>query len=454
MESLITIVALASGVLALVIAIFPGISRKLKVKIILAVVVVALGLIYFSSNPYRHRKFFDDNNLKIICRQLPPLIADEDNFYYTYIAYIKNAYQTEAKITNFQMDFQTSLSVNDFRILANDIPNNMLKIVTEYASVLSANIDQIDAGQLVAISIECSLPKKGLLAASAGATVNASYEVFGKRHNKNLYVNPMELIDLRMPNKEALIFDFLSLLDHRRLPDFFFTFHYAKLTDESGMRNLEIYCSDHKTRYLKVKYESPCGTRILESGKRIHKDVDPIRVMVLGNDDIKIYSWLGKFRREEAARAFRKGLELVKKGDFKAGADAFRKAAEHDSRDFESWFNCGLALEKAEDFEGAIEAFKRAIEVRGDYAKAHYELGNVLIKTGDDVGATHHLERAIEINPQYGLAHFRLGCLLKSQGKYEEARHHLEIAIKFESNVERRDMYEACLDELLQSEFR
>ena len=452
MEILTTIflcVSLISIVLFLVIKIYPNISRNLKLKIILAVLVLELGFIYFTSNSYRHWKFFDDNNLKIICRQLPPIIADDDNFYYTYIAYIKNAYQTKAKITNFRMNFQTSLNVNGFKILANDLPNNLLKIVMEYASVLSTNIDQFDADQLAAISIECSLPKKGKLAATAGATVNASYKVFWKRHDKSIYVNPMEVIDLRMPNKEALIFDSLSLLDHRRLPDFFFTFHYAKLTDESGLRNLEIYCSDQKNRYLKVKYESPCGTRILESGKRIHKDVDPIRVMVLGNDDIKIYSWIGKFRREEAARAFRKGLELVKKGDFKAGADAFRKAVEHDSRDYESWFNCGLALEKAKDLKGAIEALNKAIEAKGDYAKAHYELGNVLIKTGDVVDATHHLERAIEINPKYGLAHCRLGCILKSQGKYDEARQHMSIAIKFESDAEKREMYKACLDELL-----
>lgn len=349
------------------------------------------------------------------------------------------------------MDFQSRLNIDSYGILLSDIPKNLLRRETKGTSILTVKTEGFNGGERIAISIDCSLEKRDLLLQNYGATVNFSYKVFGKRHTKSIYVNPMKVMSLRMPKKGGVIFDLLEVLDHRRLPEFFFTYHYSKISNQSGDRCLEVYCSDKKNKFLRIKYENPSGVVILESGRRIHKDYDPIRILVLANNDIQVYSWLGRFRRVEAAKQFRLGLELVHKEDFEAGAVAFKKALDLDPKDFQAWFNYGLALEKVKDYEGAIDALQNAIEVKGDYSKAHYELGNVLIETGDEERATYHLKQAIEINPKFALAYFRLGCLQKSQGNYEEASRNLNNAIKYESNADRRDKIRECLDELRES---
>jgi tetratricopeptide (TPR) repeat protein len=138
----------------------------------------------------------------------------------------------------------------------------------------------------------------------------------------------------------------------------------------------------------------------LESERRIHKDFDPIRIQVTGDNEILVHSWLGKFRLAEAAEYFRKGLQHVNEGDFKSGAAAFRKAAQLDGRDYQAWFNLGLSLDCYGDYQPAASALLKAIEVKGDYFKAHGELAAVLMKTGDRPDATRHLEKAIQINPK------------------------------------------------------
>lgn len=454
MDTLGIIIACAVGVLALLgllFTIFPNISRKLKIKIILSILLIFLALAYFNSDHYKHWKHFDENNINIICQSLPPIISDENNFYYRYFAFLKNTYSQEIRITNFHMEFQSRLNIDNYVILLSDIPKNLLRREIQGTSVLTAETEGFNGGQRIAISIDCSLKRRKASFELHAATVNLSYKVFGKRHTKSIFVSPKGIWSLRVPEKAGVIFDLLEVLDHRKLPEFFFTYHYSKISNQSGDRRLEIYCSDKKNRFLRIKYENPSGVVILESGRRIHKDFDPIRILVLANNDIQVYSWLGRFRRAEAAKQFRLGLELVQKEDFEAGAVAFKKASDLDPKDFQAWFNCGLALEKAKDYEGAIDALQNAIEVKGDYSEAHYELGNVLIKTGDEERATYHLERAIEINPKYALAYFRLGCLQKSQGNYEEASRNLNNAIKYEPNAERRDKIRACLDELQES---
>ncbi len=379
--------------------------------------------------------------------QLSPMIVDENNFYYRYLAFIKTTYPDKIKITDFEMKFQSSLSIDSYKILLSDLPSNSLTMNIEENSLLSAKSDGFNGDKIFSLLIDCSLPRRGNLLVNRAATVNVMYKLFGKPHNAGFFVNPMGKMSLEMPKKEATVFDFLKVLDNRILPKSFFTYHYSKINNESKDRSLEVYCSDSKNRLLKIKYISPSGTTILESGRPIHNDVDPIRILVLANNDILISSWLGIFRKEEIAAQFRLGMEHVKKEDYKAAAEVFKKITELDPKDYQAWFNYGLALEYMKDYEASIVAYQKAIEVKGDYSKAHYELGNVLLKTGNEVGGTDQLKLAIEINPNYALAYFRLGCLQKSQGNHEEAAHNISDAIKYESIPERRNKYKECPDD-------
>jgi len=351
------------------------------------------------------------------------------------------------------------MDIGSHEVLLNDMHENLLKIKAEGASVLSFKTSEFDGGQIFAASIHCSFQRNGELLANNAATLSIGYELFGKTHSKSIFINPMSEMSLQVPHKEAVILDLLRVLDHRILPKFFFTYTYPlfpKFPEPSG-RKLEIYCEGDKDRILGIRYKNPHGSIIFESGAPIHNDIDPIRIIVFANDHVEIHSWLrsfGKIRLRDAAREFREGIKLAKKGEYEPASKAFKKVTELDQKDLQAWFNYGLALEHAKDFKTAIVAFQKAIEVKGDYAKAHYELGNVLIITGNGDEAIIHLKRAIEIDPKHALAYFRLGCFQKSRGNTEEAFRNINKAIEYEKCPERRDKYKKCLDELQASEFK
>jgi tetratricopeptide (TPR) repeat protein len=419
---------------------FPNTYKQYKVQICLSLLLVVVALWGFNSNQYLHWRHFDESKFKIACSDFPPITLDDSNFYFKYLAFLSSAYPEGTKITDVRMEFQTRLSVNNSEILFTDIPRNLIGTEIKDGSVLLVQTDVIEGGQALGISIDCSRKKEGYLVASEGATVNLSYKILGKRHSKSLYLNPA-LGDFGGPKKEEIVFDILRVLDHRRWPEFPFSYEYAKLYSPLGDRTVRIYCSDPKNRFLRVKSESPSGIVALESEKQIHKDFDPIRIQVTANNDIRIHSWLGRFRLVEAAERFRTGLKYVSKGDFRAGADAFQKVTELDVKDYQAWFNLGLALEHEKDYQPAIVALRKAIEVRGDYFKAHGELASVLIRTGDNSGAAYHLDKAIRLNPKYAFAYYTLACLQKCEGKNDEAIRNLNLAIKYETDAGLRDKY-------------
>lgn len=407
-------------------------------------------LVIYFVNDFRHWRYFDENKINVTCKQFPPMTADENNFYYRYIVSLNSVYSEPIKIEDIQLNFQSSLFINSNEIILSDIPNSSLKTKIEGNSILYAKSDSLKGGQLFAILIDCSLPRKQYLLENRAATISIKYKFFGKTHTKSFHVNPMEVMAFQFPKKEAVTFDLLKVLDNRMLPTFpFLQYDYYKLFNKSKDRSLQIYCSDNKAKLLKIKYEYPSGAIILESECPIHNDIDPIRIVVLANDDISVYSWLGKFRREGVTAQFRLGMELANKKDYKAAATAFKKVAELDPKYSEAWFNYGLSLEYAENYKSAIDAFRKAIKVKGDYSKAYYELANVLIETGKNQEATVNLQRAIKLNDKYALAYFRLGCLQKGQGKNEEALFNLNKAIMYESRADRKSKYKECLGEAL-----
>ncbi|MFZ1982774.1 MAG: tetratricopeptide repeat protein, partial [Desulfatitalea sp.] len=385
--------------------VFPNIYAKYKCQIWVSISLIVAAYLCFDTDLYRHWRHFDEGKFKVVCSDFPPIAVDDSNFYFKYFAFLSNDYHEAITITDVRMEFQSRLNVNNSEVLFSDVPKDLLRTEIRDNSVFLAHVGLIKAGQVVGVSIDCSRKRGGDLDASEGATVNLSYKVLGKHHSKNLYLNPASG-DFSGPKKEEIVFDILRVLDHRNSPKFPFSYEYAKLYSESGDRTLRIYCPDPKNRFIRVKSESPSGMVVVESERFMHKDFDPIRIQVTGNNDIRIHSWLGRFRLAEAAEYFRKGLQHVNKGDFKSGAAAFQKVAELDGRDYEAWFNLGLSLERDGDYPPAVSALRKAIEVKGDYFKAHGELAAVLIKTGDRPGAAHHLEKAIQINQRYAFAYY------------------------------------------------
>lgn len=419
---------------------FPNIYKKYKYEIWLAFVLISAVLLFFKTDLYQHWKYFDEGKFKVVCSDLPPIAVDDNNFHFKYFAFLSNEYHGAIRITDVRMEFQSKFSVNNSEILLNDVPKNLLRTEIKDNSILLISADVIEPGQAIGVSIDCSRKRDGYLVASESVTVNVSYKVLGKRHDKSLFLNPASG-DFSGPKKEDIVFDAVRVLDHRNLNKVPFSYEYAKLYSKTGDRTLRVYCPDPKDKFLRIRSESPSGTIVLESERQIHKDFDPIRIQVTRNNEIRVHSWLGRFRLAEAAEYFRRGLQHVNKGDFKSGAAAFQKATQLDSRDYQAWFNLGLSLERDRDYQPAASALMKAIEVRGDYFKAHGELAVVLMKIGDRFGAARHLEKAIQINPKYAFAYYTLATLHKCEGKNDEANRNFDIALKYETDLGMRDKY-------------
>ncbi|WP_319585927.1 tetratricopeptide repeat protein [uncultured Desulfobulbus sp.] len=420
--------------------VFPNIYGKYKVHIWASLLLVSAAFWFFNTEFYQHWRHFDEGKFKVVCSDFPPIAVDDNNFYFKYFAFLSNEYHGAVRITDVRMEFQSKLNVNTSETLLSDVPKNLLRTEIKDNSVFLAYVDLIEPGQAIGLSIDCSRKREGYLVASEGATVNLTYKVLGKRHNKSLYLNPASG-DFSGPKKEEIVFDVLRVLDQRNLPQFPFSYEYAKLYSKIDDRTLRVYCPDPKDRFLRIRSESPSGTIVLESERYIHKDFVPIRIQVTGNNEIRVHSWLGRFRLAEAAEYFRKALQHSNKGDFKSAAAGFKKASQLDSGDYQAWFNLGLSLERDGDYQPAVSALLKAIEVKGDYFKAHGELATVLMRTGDRPAAARHLEKAIQINPKYAFAYYTLACLQKCEGKSDEAIKNFDLALKYEADSEMRDKY-------------
>ncbi len=447
MENLNLIIGIAVTILNLILLVYPDISKNLKIKICISSILIGGAIIFFTSNSYKHWKYYDEKKLSVKCQQLSPIITDDDNFYYMYMVVISNLYPEGFKIEDVEFEFQSRLFINNCDIVLSDIPHSSINSSVKGNSIYAIKIEKFEGKQFLAASIDCVLPKEHSLEIH-GATLDWSYKLFGKKHQKSSYVNISGIFPLSMPLKEAVVFDLYEVLDNRKLPEFFFTYHYFKKTDESGQRTIEVYCSDSEKKYLRVKYKYPNGEKILESERAIHNDIDPIRILILKDNSITIQSWLGHFREENASTAFKAGIEFAENKKYQEAANSFKKVTDIDPRDYEAWFNFGLALELSENFNAAIEAFQKAIGLKGDYYKAYYEMGNVQLKMNNESDAEISLKKAIELNPRYALAYFRLGCMQKTMGNYDEARSNLSLAVKYETDKSRLELYKKCYGEL------
>jgi hypothetical protein len=199
--------------------VFPNIYGKYKVQIWASILMVVAAYWFFNTDLYQHWRRFDEGKFKVVCSDFPPIAVDGNNFYFKYFAFHSNDYLGAIRITDVRMEFQSKLSVNNSETLFSDVPKNLLRTEIKDNSVFLAYVDLIEPGQAMGVSIDCSRKREGYLVASEVATVNVSYRVFGKRHNRSLYLNPASG-DFSGPKKEDIVFDVLRVLDHRNLPKF------------------------------------------------------------------------------------------------------------------------------------------------------------------------------------------------------------------------------------------
>ncbi|MDZ7374719.1 MAG: tetratricopeptide repeat protein [candidate division KSB1 bacterium] len=168
----------------------------------------------------------------------------------------------------------------------------------------------------------------------------------------------------------------------------------------------------------------------------------------------------------EAKRNYNEGNALLKKGDYEAAIEKYKRALELDSTMAKAWYGIGLANRNLRRSEEAIAAYRKAIQLDPKYgdaifalgkllsdldrsqealkvyqdavqadpnlAKAYYEMGRIYLENKQYQEAVSAFTRATQIDPQYSLAYTSLGAAYHQLGKYQEAVNALENAVAFD----------------------
>ncbi|HEX8559795.1 MAG TPA: serine/threonine-protein kinase [Pyrinomonadaceae bacterium] len=128
----------------------------------------------------------------------------------------------------------------------------------------------------------------------------------------------------------------------------------------------------------------------------------------------------------------RLGRALMRKGQFRAAADSFRKAVEQRGGRYPTaQYNLGFALQQQGEREQAVEAYMGAQESNdGHYPDALYQVAVIRYEQGRWDEAAQNFQRVIELNggrdPE---AYYRLGAALVQQKKYEPAERAFREAV-------------------------
>ncbi|MBI3469558.1 MAG: tetratricopeptide repeat protein [Planctomycetes bacterium] len=130
---------------------------------------------------------------------------------------------------------------------------------------------------------------------------------------------------------------------------------------------------------------------------------------------------------------FQEALAQEDAGDYRAAAEAYRSAIEHEPSDPVLHFNLGNVLFATSELEAAAEAFRAATEHDPAYVEAWNNLGSVLAELGRTEPAIAAFERALRIVPTYADAHYNLADTLKACGQESRAQRHYRLYRQYSS---------------------
>jgi tetratricopeptide (TPR) repeat protein len=94
------------------------------------------------------------------------------------------------------------------------------------------------------------------------------------------------------------------------------------------------------------------------------------------------------------------GELALKRGDFTAAQESFRKALEISPEDAAAAYNVGEIFFSNQKIDEAIAYFELAIRIKKDWPKAYYRLGFAYLNKGDYDKALENLRKFIELDPQ------------------------------------------------------
>ena len=94
------------------------------------------------------------------------------------------------------------------------------------------------------------------------------------------------------------------------------------------------------------------------------------------------------------------GELALKRGDFAAAQDAFRRVLDLSPEDAAAAYNVGEILFSNQKTDEAIPYFELAVKIRPDWPKAYNRLGLVYLNKGDFDKALESLRKFVELDPQ------------------------------------------------------
>ena len=131
----------------------------------------------------------------------------------------------------------------------------------------------------------------------------------------------------------------------------------------------------------------------------------------------------------DAAAHLDTGLELARKGDYRAAAGHFQQAMELNPDDPQAYINLGkLALIGTEFLHEGTTALKRATELEPENADPYYMLAKIYEMSSRLSEAESYLQKGLELEPDHPHSHRLYANILRRQGRIDEAIARLESA--------------------------
>ncbi|MGE4586890.1 MAG: tetratricopeptide repeat protein [Mangrovibacterium sp.] len=129
-----------------------------------------------------------------------------------------------------------------------------------------------------------------------------------------------------------------------------------------------------------------------------------------------------------------KGLEALRRGDYKKAEDCYRKALKFCQTDEHLWYRLGQSLFLNGSNLEAGNAVNRALELNAGYEPALALSSRLNRKQGKTEAAVRDLEKIIVLNSKYLKAYVDLAGILMDAGRISEAREKLRMCLRIHAS--------------------
>ncbi|MBD0334382.1 MAG: tetratricopeptide repeat protein [Cyanobacteria bacterium Co-bin13] len=146
--------------------------------------------------------------------------------------------------------------------------------------------------------------------------------------------------------------------------------------------------------------------------------------------------WAQDWSRGQVARyRYRRGLDLIRKGNYEAAIAVLTAAIEHHPRPAQIYITRGITRWQAGDLQNALADFTEATQDPKLGAKAYGNRGLLRYQLGDEQGALADWQQAIAVGPRDARVYYNRALLFIQKSRYSEALADLNQALAINPNL-------------------